>query len=359
MKVYKKIIIVLAYCSMLTVTNCFAATIESQKVEKIDNENYIYQKYSMSEDEEIEFLSNIENSILLDNNEYNIVSKSRGGGNITTTKDITTTKTITSKTNNELSIINQLGQTLEYNEDGFIGTYDLNINTLKIKSNYNGYYEKLIEETKEYNNLSRNDLDFINKEIQKDGITLNLLNTTWETETTKKVGDTEIPDTYKAICYYAGKIKVDYPLTYTVTGEYFGNAEKVEINPVRYTIVYKEKQAEIPQEKNNIVPIVAGVSGGTTIIALVILLFRKNIKIYNLQDGKWVLVGKAFINYKKPKLKLDKFKHLEVTSKYKIELSKDLVNKISGKFIEISKKNIKIKHIINEKDKIVTFSINL
>ncbi len=43
----------------------------------------------------------------------------------------------------------------------------MNPNTLKIKTNYNGFREDLIEETINYTNLEKNDLDFIPKQKQK------------------------------------------------------------------------------------------------------------------------------------------------------------------------------------------------
>lgn len=357
MKAYKKILIIATYCSLLTITNCFASTIENQSIIKEKEGNFVYTEIAINSESDNEFINNIEQSIEIDNNIYEFYSISKSGGEqVTNEISINTSKTIKTDTNNKEKIANELGRTIDYEENGYIGTYNLDIDNMKIQSHYNGYTEHLIEETKEYNNLPRNDLDFVEKQITKDGLTLNLLKTSWEVEKTKLIGNTDVADTYKAICYYAGKIRIDNPLTYTISANYYGTATKTEIMPIKYTIKYKKLEKE---KTNNVIPIIATTVGGTSLIVVIFFITRKNTKIYNLKDGKWALVGKTLIKQKNPKINLNKYKHLETTNKYKIELSKNAVNKVSGKFIEISKDNRKIKHIVNEKDKIVSFEINM
>ena len=61
------------------------------------------------------------------------------------------------------SIINQLGTTISYEKDGYIGEYLLNTQNIQIKTNYNGFREDLIEETIYTLNLSIQD----NYEVSK------------------------------------------------------------------------------------------------------------------------------------------------------------------------------------------------
>ena len=56
---------------------------------------------------------------------------------------------------------------------------------------------------------------------------LDLITTNWEVTETRQIQDNSIPSKYKATCYYATKKRVDNPLTYIVTAEYNGTADKV------------------------------------------------------------------------------------------------------------------------------------
>lgn len=364
MKVFKRIVAILGITCTLTTVNCFAMTQDSDKIINKNNVEYVYRNYTISQDEESNFLDNIQKEITLNNKKYTFQDKTVKCGNTTKSKQITKSKKITSKTDNKEKLINELGISEDYSDDeGYIGEYFIDENSFSIKINYNGYYEYLIEEIKEYSNLEKNDLDYLPKQIQKDNMTLDLLNISWKVENTKLYGDNEVPDKYTAVCYYATKKRVDNPATYTVTANYIGEATKTTENPLQYTLLYKEVKEEItepiPEEKdNNFIPILGGVSTATTFFVVVFFFIRRNANIYNLQNGKWVLVGKIYLS-KKPRINLDKFAHLEVTSKYKIELSKKAVNNVYGKFIEISKENRVIKHMVKQKDDTCSFEINM
>lgn len=245
--------------------------------------------------------------------------------------------------------IEQLENTIKYEKDGYIGEYILNPNTLKIKTNYNGFREDLIEETINYTNLEKNDLDFIPKQTIKNGLTLDLLNVEWEVESTKMIGEYEVANTYTAKCYYATKQRVDYPNTYTVTAEYFGTATKTEEHPITYVVKYEKEEPEVVEEKqeNNVLPVV----GGTTGIILVIVFFlTRNVTVYNYKDGEYKKVGKVRAT-KAGKIKLDRFSLFETTNKYKLELSKNLTKKLKGKMITVNKNGTTIKMLVNGNEK--------
>lgn len=349
MKWIKRILAVCSFCTLLTVSKCFAVTLDKTNV--TDDKLNCYRTYLVQEDEQNSFIENMEKNIKVFGDKYTFDSYTIEGGSTTDTIDITTTKKITSKTNNIESIINQLGSTISYNQDGYVGEYLLNTQNIQIKTNYNGFREDLIEETINYTNLSRNDLDFIPKQTVKDGLTLDLLNIEWEVETTKMIGEYEVADLYTAKCYYAGKQRIDYPNTYSITAEYTGTATKDIPSPYKYTIKYnkiEEKKPdpvpEVVEEKDNkLLPI----AGGTTGIILVILFFfTRNITVYNYRDGEYIKVGKTRMN-KNNTINLTRFSLFETTNKYKIEFSKGLTNKMQGKMITITKGNNKIKMLVN------------
>ena len=203
MKWIKRILAVCSFCTLLTVSNCFAVTLDKTNV--TDDKSNCYRTYLVQEDEQNSFIENIEKNIEVFGYKYTFDSYTIEGGTTTDTIDISTTKKITSRTNNLDSIINQLGTTISYEQDGYVGEYLLNTQNIQIKTNYNGFRENLIEETINYTSLSRNDLDFIPKQTVKDGLTLDLLNIEWKVETTKMIGEYEVADLYTAKCYYAGK----------------------------------------------------------------------------------------------------------------------------------------------------------
>jgi hypothetical protein len=327
---------------------CLAITQENTNV--TDDKLNCYKTYLVQEDEKDTFIENLDKEIEVFGEKYTFDSYTSEGGTTIDTIDISTTKKITSETNNLNSIINQLGKTIHYEKDGYVGEYKLNTENIQVKTNYNGFREDLIEETINYTGLERNDLDFIPKQTEKDGLTLDLLNVEWEGETTKMIGEYEVADLYTAKCYYAGKQRVNYPNTYSVTAEYTGTATKEISTPYTYTVKYNKVEEEIPtvtpevveKKENNIIPI----ASGTSVIILVILFFiSKNVTVYNYRDGKYVKVGKTILNNNT--INLTKYSMSEVTNKYKLEFSKRLTNKLQGKMITIIKGKNKIKTLVN------------
>lgn len=344
----KKVLAVCSFCTLLMTAKCLAVTQENTNV--TDDKLNCYKTYLVQENEKDTFIENLDKEIEVFGEKYTFDSYTSEGGTTTDTIDISTTKKITSETNNLNSIINQLGKTIHYEKDGYIGEYKLNTENIQIKTNYNGFREDLIEETINYTGLERNDLDFIPKQTEKDGLILDLLNVEWEVETTKMIGEYEVADLYTAKCYYAGKQRVNYPNTYSVTAEYTGTATKEILTPYTYTVKYNNLEEEIPtvtpeiveKKENNILPM----ASGSTVIILVILFFlSRNVTVYNYRDGKYVKVGKTILNNNI--INLTKYSMSEVTNKYKLEFSKRLTNKLQGKMITISKGKNKIKTLVN------------
>lgn len=352
MKLIKRIFAVCSFCTLLTVSNCFAVTLDNTNV--TDNKLNCYRTYLVQESEQNTFIDNLEKNIEVFGDKYTFDSYTSEGGATIDTIDITTTKKTTSKTNNLESIINQLGNTISYEKDGYVGEYLLNTQNIQIKTNYNGFREDLIEETINYTSLEKNDLDFIPKQTVKDGLTLDLLNVEWQVETTKMIGEYEVANLYTAKCYYAGKQRIDYPNTYSVTAEYTGTATKEIASPYKYTIKYNKVEEKIPdpipevveEKQNNLLPIAGGTTG---IILVTLFFFTKNVTVYNYKEGKYVKVGKTRIN-RNNTINLSRYSLFETTNKYKLEFSKKLTNKLQGKMITVTKGTNKIKMLVNTSD---------
>ena len=359
MKFNKKILVIICNVILLNVAGqCFATTNENTIYSK-NGTNYIDKVYSVEQTDEQKFFNELQHEITINDIKYAYVDKKIENQDTIETKDIETTKTCVLNTNNREKIIETLGMTIDYNEDGYIGTYTLDADSINVITHNNGYYDKLIEKTVEYTDLSKNDLDYIQKQITEKNKTLDLLDTKWEITETEKIGEASVGSQYKAICYYATKERVYRPNTYTVTAKYIGTAEKEIVKPLKITVSYKEENTEIDkveETENNIIPILGGTSG-VVIFLGGLLLFMKNVKVYNYQNGKWTYIGKALLL--KGKLRLDKFRSKEVTNKYRIELSKNLTKKYKDKTITIYKGTNSIKKIVHTSDDKIDFEVRI
>jgi len=340
MRWYKKVLAVCSFCTLLTTANCFAVTLDNTQFN--DDKSKCIKTYQVMESEQESFLEQLESEFEIEGVVYKYVDYAAEGGNTTTTIDINTEKKIVTKTNNKDKIIEELGETLNYSKDGFEGEYILDINSITIKRNYNGYYEKIIDKTVNYNNLDKNDLSYIPKQIKNNNLTLDLLKVDWEVETNKNIGEYEVANTYTAKCYYATKQKVDYPYTYTINAEYFGTATKIEENPIVFKVEYEAQIEEVPEKEINVIPILGGTSG---IVLVIIFFITKNITVYNLsEEGTWRKIGKTRLK-RNETVKLNRFCLFERTNKYKLVFSKRLSNKIKGKLITVLKNNNRIQKL--------------
>lgn len=62
---------------------------------------------------------------------------------------------------------------------------------------------------------------------------------------------------------------------------------------------------------------------------------------------------------KNPKINLNKYSHLEISNKYKFELSKKAILNVKGKSIKILKENRIMKHVVNTKNNTYIFEITM
>lgn len=325
-EIFNKMMTVLSITFLLTAPSCFAYVEESSVI----NENKLVKIYTVEKEAEQEFLNKIQKEYSDEEYSYKLEKQDKSGGNYTESKDIVTTKTISLKTNNTQQILKEFPEKIEYNENDFKGEYIIDTDSLKVVTNYNGYTEYLVEDNKEYPNLSINDLDFIPKETLKDGVKLDLLKVDWELQSTKMTGDYEIADKYIAKCYYAGKVRKDNPYTYTITATYKGTATKTIENPYEYTLTYNMEKIE--KKDNNLLYILGGSSIG---IIAIFFIIRKNAKVYNLNNGEYKFVGRIYI--RKDKANLSKFAPFEKSNKYRIVISDRKAKKLENKMINIVK----------------------
>lgn len=356
MKLNNKMLVIMCNVLLLNIAGqCFATTNENSIYSK-NGINYIDKVYSVEKVDEERFFNELQHEITINDNKYTYADTIIENQDTIETKDIETTKTCVLNTNDKNKIIEALGTSIDYNEDRYIGTYTLDSNSIKIVTNNNGYYDNLIERTVEYPKLLKNDLYYIPKQITYKNKTLDLLSTKWKETEKEKIGKVSVSSQYKAICYYATKERVYRPNTYTITAKYLGVAERKNTNPLKITISYKEEKIENEENNNTIVTILGGTSGIVVFLGA-LLLFMKNVKVYNYQNGKWVYLGKTILL--NGKIRLDRFRNREKTNKYRIELSKNLTKKYKYKTIRILKGTNSVKQMINTNDEQIDFEIRI
>ena len=124
--------------------------------------------------------------------------------------------------------------------------------------------------------------------------------------------------------------------------------EEPEERPTVTLGVKDEKQDET--KPDNIVGILIGVLG--LLLILLALAFKHNVKVYEEEDGEFLLCGLDIISKKNLRLNIDKYLDNETkNNNIKIVLSKSITKRLKDKELEITYNKNTIKYIIKAKDK--------
>lgn len=284
----------------------------------------------------------------------------------TNTKEVSDTKTLNNlNTNNQQTILNQAGNTLTYDKDGYIGT--LNYSDIKIQEVDTGTYERLLSLNIPFSGYSKNDLNNISKNITRNGRDWTLINVDWTPDSVQDVDGSQVPVTYSGTMHYQTVGVFSNPKKYNVTITYTGTANKENPDYI-YTATYKkEVPVEEPvtvEEETNYTPIIITLSGAGIVLLIILLYFlSRNAKIYSKNsNGNYELIKKVHINSNNPKINLSSLSSSSSkvsngviyinspSNLYKVSLKDSLYNKISGKDLEIKLTNVSKKIKIVNKD---------
>ena len=281
------------------------------------------------------------------------------------TKEVTDTKTLNNlNTNNQQSILNQAGNTLNYNKDGYIGT--LNYSNMDIEEVDTGTYERLLSLNIPFSGYSKNDLNNISKNITRNGRNWTLINVDWTPDSVQDVDGSQVPVTYSGTMHYQTVGVFSNPKQYNVTITYTGTVNKENPDYI-YTATYKKEipvEEPVVEEEKNYTPLIITLSGSGIVLLIVLLYFlSKNATIYSKNsNGNYELIKKVHISSNTPKIDLSSFtsSNNKVTNGiiyisspsnlYKVSLKDSLYNKISGKDLEIKLTNVSKKIKIVNKD---------
>ena len=118
------------------------------------------------------------------------------------------------------------------------------------------------------------------------------------------------------------------------------------------TITLGVKDEKTDETKIDNIDIIIPIGTLGLLIILLVLAFKHNVRIYEEEDGEFLLCGLDRISKKNLKLNIDKYLDNETKdNKVKIVLNKSITKKLKDKELEITYKENFIKYIIKAKEK--------
>lgn len=305
-----------------------------------NNENYLKQEVIKVNKVE-EYLQTIEQEIQIGNNTYKLEDTKQQENMKETILEKSIQEELIVSNNNKNFILNQFNKTKDISEDGYVGTLNIDNDSLEIIPNETYVEEYKVYLQKTYNNVGSNELNDIPKEIKENGIVYYLINPTWEINTQEQIGENNVPTSYNGIMYYEGVKTRTVIKNYKATIKYTGNISKKEIDTITITSIYKKQPIEIIEKDNNyVVPTIATTSAIVFFSGLIIIK-SKNAKLYNYtKSNELKLIKKIHIDEKNPIINITSATEIE-SNRYRLELS-------NGIFKKLKDKNIKIKYFDKE-----------
>ncbi len=303
-------------------TNCFANT-NTPKL-KIYEENK-----TVSIENKVEYKNSIKNEITVDGVSYKLKDVKEQENKIILTKEKEKVEEKIVNTSDKYSALKLFENQKQIEEDGYIGIIELQQDSIELTVNESYIEEYKVDLKKEYNNVSQNELNEIPKTIQEKGTTYYLVNPVWNIAKTQNIDGQEIPISYNGVMNYEGVKQRRVTKNYIANVTYKGTLEKEKVDSITFNAVYEE----IEKEGNNYTPIVLTTTTGIIFFSGLIILKRKNIFIYNSNNGKWRLVKKLHIS-KNDRL-INITPSIPKSGKYRIVLNNKLYNELLNKNVTI------------------------
>lgn len=302
-------------------TNCFAKT---QKQElRVYEENK-----TVSIENCKNYKNSIANIITVDGIKYQLKDIKEQENKIALTKNKEEQEQKIVNTSNKYSALNSFEHEKQIEEDGYTGIIELQQDSVNLVPNESYMEEYKVNLKKEYNNVPQNELNEIPKIIQENGTTYYLTNPVWNIAKTQNIDGQDIPVSYNGEMNYEGIKQRKVIKNYIATVSYKGVLEKEEEDSITYNLTYEE----IKEEKDY-TPVVLSTTTGIIFFSGLIILRRKNIFIYNSNNGKWRLIKKLHIS-KNDRL-INITPSIPMSGKYKIVLNNKLYNELLNKNMTI------------------------
>lgn len=210
------------------------------------------------------------------------------------------------------ALIATLAPTVEYSQNGYSGTLQLDAASITFSENGTESYSYRVTDTREYPGLSANDMAYIPKTVTKNGVTLDLEGVEWQVTRTDPTDGGLVPTMYTAIASYSGSGRGSKVSGYMATVNYTGEVEKVTPGKVQYTLVYRgvEIVPEVVEEpeastKKSSGPLFPFVLLGVLLVGGIVsggyILYRKRQqRMDDLDDGTYLYGEDGFEEYGDP-----------------------------------------------------------
>ena len=161
--------------------------------------------------------------------------------------------------------------------------------------------------------------------------------------------------------------------TYRLTALYTGTISKQTAEKAVYSLYFTgikitptpiptaPAKQEMPTVNNR--PVVTKTVALSTSISLagcllVFVLFRGNVKVYNLHDGIYEMLGEARIGYTYPVINLTPFTGKAVTGSFVLVLNRRISNRMSDKMVTVNYGGKSLQHIVQSNERGYTLEMN-
>ena len=292
------------------------------------------------------------------------------------------TVTLESATNDVTEILKLLAPTLDYSSaDGYEGVLELDIASVTIAEAGTQTSSFTANATREYPHLSANDTALVPKTITENGRTLTLADVTWRAAQTDTIDYDTLSSSYTAIATYT-RVGTRVSVTgYEITAAYKGTIARLLTERETYTAYFAgvalvpsipddapgdvldesdeseeihDCAEEVADKKDSgfdattILPAVLGITGGAGILggAAYVLLFRRNVKVHNLTDGKYVMIGKTRLSARNPIANLTPFADKAVTGSFILVLDVLTARALAEKTVTVNYGDKSLQHIV-------------
>lgn len=322
----KKMLVTLGVTGLMLVNVGFSFATSPNVIEKSKNVDY-----SVSQ----EYYDSIDKTIVENGKKYELQDIQRKDNLKTESKKYETIEEKIIDASNKSSAISYFDESKNIEDDGFKGTISRDDSSIELTpaDSYREEYKVYLQ--RKYNDVSSNELNNIPKELKENGLTYYLVNPVWDVTETEEVDGSQVPVKYSGTMKYEGKNTRTIVTSYIAKVKYTGTLEKQVKDTTAFTAKYKEVESSKPEtkkEENKVIPQAVVGTTGILCVCGIALLNSKNVKIYNLIDGEYVLVRKAHLSEGKMLVDLTLYNYQ--SRSYKILISKSLYKKIRGKTVK-------------------------
>jgi hypothetical protein len=223
-----------------------------------------------------------------------------------------------------------------------------------------------VSATREYPHLSAADTSLVPKTITDNGRELTLASVDWRAGNTVTVDYDALPDSYTAVATYTTTASKTVVTGYITTAEYKGTIAKLITGKTVYTAYFagtliappapeptpepvQEPLPEPEREHKSALPVAAGATAGAGLLGGAVFFFflRKNVKVHNLKDGKYLPIGKARVTVKDPIINLTPFADKAATGSFILVLDAMAAKQLYGKTVTVNYGDRSLQHIVN------------